>query len=166
MHDPLTMIPNRRKLMEFGRHETNRALRNHSELHVLMIDIDHFKRVNDLAGHQVGDRVLALVAKSIKKHIRSIDVVGRLGGEEFAVVIPESNARGVLKVASRICRHIEQLEIPDWTELHGPVTVSIGYAGINDKADFEDLLKAADKALYHAKRNGRNQVIREDESAD
>ena len=158
--DSLTGLPNRRMFLESGLHEIERIKRTGNELWVLMIDIDHFKKVNDTAGHAIGDRVLVAVAKLLSQSIRKVDRVSRLGGEEFAVLITDTNQEGCERVAENIRQNIESLQVPDWTDVHGPVTVSIGCAKLTGTGTpLERTLNAADEALYRAKRGGRNQVV-------
>ena len=124
-----------------------------------MIDVDHFKTVNDRYGHAVGDEALKSVANICLKEKRASDIVGRLGGEEFAIVLPETDLGQARTVAERICRDIaaQQLRTAE-VEFH--VTVSIGFAAATiSMSGFEALLSAADQALYQAKSNGRNCTV-------
>ena len=159
MNDPLTRLPNRRKFFEVGNREMERTRRSHADLWVLMIDIDHFKRINDTAGHAMGDQVLVAVAGFLARSIRAVDMVGRLGGEEFAILLADTTADGVRLVAEKIRGGVEALSIDGWTDSQGPVTVSIGCAPSGAKAALDDVLNAADEALYEAKRSGRNRVV-------
>ena len=159
MNDPLTRLPNRRKFFEVGNREMDRTRRSQADLWVLMIDIDHFKRINDTAGHAMGDQVLVAVAGFLARSIRAVDMVGRLGGEEFAILLSDTTAEGVRLVAEKIRGGIESLAIDGWTDAHGPVTISIGCAPSASKAALDDVLNAADEALYEAKRGGRNRVV-------
>ena len=159
MNDPLTHLPNRRKFFEVGNREMERTRRSLADLWVLMIDIDHFKRINDTAGHAAGDRVLIAVAGFLARSIRAVDMIGRLGGEEFAILLTDTTADGVRLVAEKIRAGVEGLAIDGWTDAHGPVTISIGCAPSDAKPTLDDVLNAADEALYEAKRSGRNRVV-------
>ncbi|MBN1524309.1 MAG: GGDEF domain-containing protein [Spirochaetales bacterium] len=154
--DRLTRLYNRRFFDEELQKEIERAKRYGYILSLFMIDIDHFKQVNDGHGHQKGDQVLAAVSSIIRKHTRVNDLVARYGGEEIAVVIPEMKSDNSVQIAEKIRFMVER----DSEAKAGiPVTVSIGvsfHAG-NDSPD--RLIKKADKALYEAKRRGRNRVI-------
>jgi diguanylate cyclase (GGDEF)-like protein len=157
--DSLTGLPNRRRFFEWGQHEVERIRRNGSEGWALMIDLDHFKNINDTAGHAIGDKVLTAVAQLLLQSIRKVDLVGRLGGEEFAVLLVDTNKRGCEHVAENIRANIEALHVPGWTDIHGPVTASIGCARLHGTETMEGALQAADEALYCAKKNGRNRVV-------
>ncbi|MDC8832004.1 GGDEF domain-containing protein [Alteromonas gilva] len=122
---------------------------------ILMVDIDHFKQVNDTHGHQVGDDVLHELAQCIFNNIRGSDTVGRYGGEEFLVLLPESNAAKSLELAERIRSEIEQLHMVN--DIH--VTASVGVSTITEGISCDVLISQADKALYAAKKLGRNGVI-------
>ena len=129
--------------------------RYHRSFSILMIDVDHFKEVNDSHGHQAGDEVLAELAKCISSNIRSIDIVGRYGGEEFVVVLPETPEEAATELAERIRLAVENLLLPfDIT-----ITCSVGVSGIEKGISGDGLISRADHALYSAKRAGRNQVV-------
>ena len=124
-----------------------------------MSDIDHFKNFNDTYGHDMGDRVLRLVADEIKKSIRTSDIAARYGGEELCVILPNTDREGSLNIAERIRKNIENLRIPhDGEDI--TITCSIGVSTIpdNQPVDVKEFLKQADQALYEAKDKGRNQV--------
>lgn len=160
MTDVLTGLPNRRKFFEVGYREFDRIFRTKGELQVLMIDIDHFKKINDKAGHDMGDKVLVIVGKILKCSIRAVDLAGRVGGEEFAILLPDTPLDGARRAAEKIRQNIEEIEIEGWTDIYGPVTVSIGGASSNQTAQsLEAILSAADEALYAAKESGRNRVV-------
>ncbi|MEE3625248.1 GGDEF domain-containing protein [Nitrospirillum sp. BR 11752] len=154
--DPLTGIANRRVLWEKGARMVARAHQNREALGVLMVDIDHFKAINDRWGHGTGDVVITRVAQTIADVIRATDVLGRIGGEEFAIVLPEADAVTVATVADRIRRAVEQLVIDPGTAIR--CTVSIGRANIVPDVGWDTLVDAADQALYRAKAGGRNRV--------
>ncbi|SEG53027.1 GGDEF domain-containing protein [Marinobacterium lutimaris] len=163
--DELTGLPNRRKFFDAGRHELERIKRTRGELWVLMIDLDHFKKINDTAGHAVGDQVLVATATVLKQSVRKVDIASRLGGEEFAVLLTETGRAGCDRVAESIRNNIESLPIPGWTDIHGPVTTSIGCARLLPTGSLDETLHAADEALYRAKHCGRNQVAVNDGDA-
>ncbi len=157
--DPLTHLPNRRRFVEFITHEINRLNRQRrKDLCLLMLDIDHFKRVNDTAGHEIGDRVLIYLAKLLSSSVRNVDLVARIGGEEFVVVLPDTNFAGAHRVASHLLEAVERLEVPGWTDQHGNITTSIGIAIATKDSSVESLLAEADTQLYRAKANGRNRI--------
>ena len=154
IRDPLTSLHNRRFLQDHLPREIIRAAREHAPLAVIMLDLDRFKRINDSAGHQAGDRVLVAVAKLLARQVRGSDVACRYGGEEFALVLPGTT----LESALRRSEEIRSAIAGEPGRLHG-VTASLGVALCPDHAtDAEALLRAADRALYEAKRAGRNQV--------
>lgn len=156
--DPLTGCANRRRFFELGRIEHERSHRYRRPLTVLFMDIDYFKSVNDRYGHAVGDQVLAAVAAAAGNELRTSDLLGRLGGEEFVILLPETDAAGGRIVAEQLRRRIGATVI---AAEQGPVTVTASF-GIADNsfrpADFDSLVSAADKALYEAKHLGRNRI--------
>jgi len=157
--DPLTKALNRRAFTRFSERELNRFKRDNTRLTTLMLDIDHFKQVNDVHGHAVGDRVLTKMVAVAANVLRQEDLIGRLGGEEFAIVLVDSGAEAAVHVADRIRQAIKQVKFPGES---GPfnVTVSIGVAEpLIAEASIDDVLERADAALYEAKRSGRDRVI-------
>lgn len=159
--DYLTGLPNRRNFMERGEIELSRTQRYDNSLSILMLDIDHFKRINDSYGHQSGDVVLKSVAMTFQKVLRSEDIIGRLGGEEFAVILPETGIEKATEVAERLREIItaDEVELSDGIKIK--FTVSIGIAALIDNdSNIDFLLNEADKALYKAKQTGRNRVCR------
>lgn len=157
--DYLTELANRRHFIDLAVSELARALRYHKALSLLMFDIDHFKAVNDNHGHKTGDRVLQLLATTVRQTLREIDIAGRMGGEEFAVLLPETSAVEAWEAAERLRLAIADTEMQTETGTALYVTISIGVATVTDTAyDIQTLLKNADDALYIAKNNGRNQV--------
>jgi diguanylate cyclase (GGDEF)-like protein len=159
--DDLTALCNRRACNKRLVEEVDRAQRYGRPLSVLMVDVDHFKAVNDRYGHPGGDLVLKQVAQRLVRQLRQVDVAARYGGEEFMVILPETPGESAALVADRICRSIaaETVAIPSGEEVS--VTVSIGVANFPDDADTRDgLISAADRALYAAKHTGRNQAGR------
>jgi len=159
-HDYLTGLSNRGYFMEQGELELSRAIRYENPLSIFMIDIDFFKQVNDSHGHKVGDIVLKNLAEVCRQTLRDVDIVGRLGGEEFAILLPETDKDEAAEVAERLREAIATSKVPLSTgglPLH--FTVSIGVASLASKGDNLDvLLNMADKALYEAKNSGRNRV--------
>jgi len=158
--DPLTGVYNRRHLMETGASEFDRARRYRHPLSVLMIDIDKFKSINDRWGHLVGDRTIQALSRAISASIRGQDVAARLGGEEFSVILPETELGGAATIAERLratIAAIDQVIAEDGTVVR--FTASIGVAAMNgDDPSFEAVQNRADKALYRAKERGRNRV--------
>ena len=157
--DDLTKLPNRRHFLESLKSEFSRAQQHDRPLSVLMIDADDFKRINDRHGHSAGDDVLRAMAERCQAAVRRSDLVGRLGGEEFAIVLSDTDMPDALQTAQRLCRGVaaEPFTV-DGDKLH--VTVSIGVAARRSQhSDPDDLLRFADRALYAAKANGRNCVI-------
>lgn len=128
---------------------------------VLMVDIDRFKSINDTWGHPTGDRAIKALVNAMTANVRDSDVVGRLGGEEFAAVLSETDTKSAFDVAERLREVIERsVVVPSDDGAEVRFTVSIGVAGLNNGASsFEEVLGCADQALYAAKRGGRNQVV-------
>lgn len=156
--DPLTGLYNRRRFESVLDIESRRARRYNAALACLIIDLDHFKSINDEYGHQAGDMVLKEMAQIMKAEIRSIDTVARWGGEEFALLLPQTTKEHATQVSERLLRKIAVHEFTKRPEIR--VTVSIGISGMPDPAidTGEKLVNAADLALYEAKRKGRNRV--------
>jgi diguanylate cyclase (GGDEF)-like protein len=155
--DPLTGLPNRRVLEQRLGEELDRARRYGQVLTVALVDLDHFKAINDEFGHQAGDAVLRQVATMLRRELRTNDLVARIGGEEFVLVLPETGAEGARLFVDRLLRRLSlhrfgPAEAPFW------VTASVGLATFPDDrvADEEALLKLADENLYRAKHAGRN----------
>jgi diguanylate cyclase (GGDEF)-like protein len=141
--------------------EIARAIRTRSPVSVALVDIDHFKAVNDTYGHLVGDTVLRAVTDAIREHLRSYDVAGRFGGEEFVLLLPQADEAAALTIAERLRTHIAAMSIPieDDAGTCVRLTVSVGIAALDGTArELTDLLAAADSALYYAKENGRNKT--------
>ena len=151
--DGLTLVANRRTFETVLARELSRATRTGEELSLVMLDIDHFKQLNDQHGHQAGDEVLRQVARILDEHSRDFDTTARYGGEEFAVVLPNCSAADSLEIAERLRRAVAEAETAV------PVTASLGVATFPTHArDEPALIGAADEALYESKRNGRNRV--------
>lgn len=146
--------------MEQAEVELSRTLRYENTLSFLMLDIDNFKQINDAYGHQAGDLVLKKLAMIFQEVLRNIDITGRLGGEEFAVILPETNIEKASEVAERLREVISltAVSLPAGFDIH--FTVSIGISALLEKkTNVEALLNEADKALYKAKQSGRNKVV-------
>lgn len=156
--DGLTQVFNRRCFMDKFVQEVRRSEKFNYKFSFLMFDIDHFKTLNDSYGHLVGDVVLKEISGVIKDNIRQIDFAGRYGGEEFAVVLPETDMKQAKFVAERIRRYVELKHIKAYDE-ELKVTISIGIATFpDDTSNIEKLIDQADQALYRAKQAGRNKV--------
>ncbi len=157
--DDLTGLYNRRGLFEIGRLEIERTRRYNLPLSAIVIDIDHFKRVNDRYSHAIGDQVLRSFASCIREHTRELDVVGRIGGEEFVILLPGSNHLSARKTANRLQDLIaENTVVTSFGEIR--ITVSQGIAEMDSGMnDLNELVQAADRALYQAKETGRNRVV-------
>jgi len=156
--DPLTGAYNRRTFFELGSAEFTRSLRYKHGLSVLMLDIDHFKLVNDSYGHNVGDITLSTLVANCMGVLRSIDVLGRIGGEEFSVILPHTSGQEAMLVAERLRQVIEK-NVMETDNAVFFITVSIGVAEIKqDDLTIDDILRRADRALYAAKNQGRNRV--------
>jgi diguanylate cyclase (GGDEF)-like protein len=149
--DDLTALANRRLLRQRLAEETMRSARSGRPFALLMIDLDHFKEVNDQHGHQVGDSVLRQCASTLKECLRGSDLVARYGGEEFCILLPETSARGARLVAERLRQAVAQLSAP-------VPTISVGVAMSEPASSADDLIRHADEALYRAKTAGRNRV--------
>lgn len=156
--DGLTQIYNRKHWQESLEQEFAKARRHEKALSLIMFDLDNFKHLNDHYGHQGGDEVLIEISKTIGSLLRVEDVFGRYGGEEFAIVLPETPIKGALELAERICQTVEKSTIT-FKDKDINVTVSLGVAQLSESdTSFETLIMHADDALYLAKNNGRNQV--------
>lgn len=159
IRDVLTGLYNRRHFMEILEKEFDRTQRYGSKLAFLMIDLDHFKKINDTYGHITGDKVLVEVAKVFLKGLRKNDVVGRYGGEEFAMILPGNDINGAKIVAERYRSSIENLKIEVGpTPLKLTVTIGCSSAPHPDIKTINDLINIADDALYRGKKLGRNRV--------
>ena len=158
--DGLTGLFNRRYFEDHLEREISRVNRYSHLLSLIMIDIDHFKKINDIHGHQQGDTVLRAVADVFNDSIRRPDIAARYGGEEFSIILPETDLKGALVLAERIRQFIENLEIKIDSQIL-KVTISLGitsYHPAKEKKTKEELIEAADKALYNSKNTGRNKL--------
>lgn len=158
--DALTGLPNRRHLMKRLEEETARSRRFDQPLSVLMMDVDHFKKVNDTWGHAMGDAVLRNMGAFLKKSLRETDVAARYGGEEFTVILPNTPLEGAATVAENLRQGFAALlHEHDGEKIQRTISLGVACLGSGDARDQEALLKAADEALYRAKEGGRNQVM-------
>jgi len=155
--DELTGVHNRRHLMEMLRHEKSRCARTGAAFCISLVDIDFFKQTNDKFGHQAGDDVLCGFSRSVAQRMRASDYFGRYGGEEFLLILTDTNLEGARIVADRLRRETEQLGFSD-TNPDLRISVSIGLAQHQPGDEIEQTLKRADNALYKAKAAGRNRV--------
>jgi diguanylate cyclase (GGDEF)-like protein len=156
--DPLTQTHNRASFNDSIKREISLATRTGKNLSLIFFDIDHFKSINDKYGHDCGDVALALSAKRIKESLRESDIVFRYGGEEFVILLSDTDMRGAELLAERIRDSIEHLTIAYGMEII-KITASLGVSTLRDNDVLESFVKRADDALYTAKNNGRNQVV-------
>lgn len=157
--DTLTGLSNRRMFFESGYREFLRSRRYRYPMSLVLMDVDHFKRINDTLGHPVGDQVLEHVAETLRQHVREQDVLARVGGEEFAVLLPHTDLRGAIEMAERLREAIADARLVQPDTASVSVTVSLGVAiGRDTDTRLEDMLTRADKAMYEAKQRGRDQV--------
>ncbi|MBF0093689.1 MAG: GGDEF domain-containing protein [Alphaproteobacteria bacterium] len=158
--DPLTGAFNRRRFIEAGGEEIERSSRYDYALSLLMMDIDHFKRINDTHGHAAGDEALRRFTATCRGFLRKNDLFGRFGGEEFALILPNTDTDGAIVLADRMRRQVEAMTVTVGGDVFG-FTVSIGIASRAHGAreTLENLLERADQAMYQAKTGGRNRVV-------
>jgi diguanylate cyclase (GGDEF)-like protein len=156
--DALTGLYNRRHFMELAAMQFDRAKRSNTICHVMMMDLDFFKDINDTYGHLAGDEVLKDVSACIKEIVRSYDLVARYGGEEFVVMISDSDDETAMRLAERIRTYVEGSSC-DYEGHALKITFSIGVASCAEASSFEELLRYSDEAMYTAKRNGKNMVV-------
>ena len=158
IHDSLTKVYNRRYFMLRFLEEFGRAKKFNLDLSFLMLDVDHFKKINDTYGHLVGDAVLREVARLIRENVREIDFIARYGGEEFSAILPETDKAGAIMLAERIRSRISQEKIRVFDETL-TTSISIGVASFPQNTLHADvLIEISDKALYKAKTSGRNRI--------
>lgn len=153
--DKLTQVSNRLKVDSFIENEVYRAKERDKTFSIILLDIDKFKDVNDTFGHPTGDYVLKSIASIIQKHCRKVDLVGRWGGEEFIIILPDTSLEGALKTAENLRSLIENFEFKDV----GNKTASFGVTEYDKSFSIKDLISKVDEALYTAKESGRNKVI-------
>ncbi|MGZ3254761.1 MAG: diguanylate cyclase [Burkholderiaceae bacterium] len=157
--DMLTNVHNRRSLFELGNKQLNIARRYERPLTLIILDVDHFKNINDTYGHAIGDLVLKNIAKACKTLLRTADIFGRYGGEEFVAVCPETDIEGTAILAERLRMLVQHMTIPEVNDLSN-ITISLGVATLLPAdTDISQTISRADKALYQAKEQGRNKVI-------
>ena len=157
--DGLTGISNRQSVEKSLQIEFERSKRYNSPLSLILLDVDHFKDVNDTYGHQKGDEILIAFASLLKKACRANDIAARYGGEEFLMILPQSNAQGAFKIAERVREEMMKISFTG-NESNFAVTVSCGVAEFNkDYESINKLITVADRALYEAKNGGRNRTI-------
>ncbi|WP_338291140.1 sensor domain-containing diguanylate cyclase [Planctobacterium marinum] len=158
--DPLTNLYNRRYFSGISKTTFNTSKRNKSELSFVILDIDHFKQVNDTYGHDVGDQVLIKLSKLLSTSLRKSDVLCRYGGEEFLIMLPDTNVERACLISDKIRQRINELSIKPTEKQKFNFTVSFGVSSINCEQDnsVESVICRADKALYKAKEGGRNRV--------
>ena len=161
LRDELTGLHNRRRFNDALAHEVARAQRDGSALALAMIDLDHFKALNDRFGHPAGDAVLRAVGQVVQQAVRRSDIACRIGGEEIALLLPQAGAEGAVAAHLQgLCRRIAEIEVDFAGRRLPPVTVSIGVARSQSECiDAADLIDRADQALYAAKHQGRNCVV-------
>lgn len=164
--DILTGLDSRGHFMTRAQDLLLRAQFDRSPFSLMMIDVDHFKAINDTWGHSQGDRVLAAIAETCKRSLRPQDVIGRFGGEEFIVALPEIHLKDAHMVAERLQRKVSELPVSEEMPDHR-LTVTIGIAGVlEEETDLADLINQADQALYAGKHGGRNRVVMSQEVED
>jgi diguanylate cyclase len=163
--DALTGIPNRKFFDGRLKEAVREAIRTKEPMSLLLCDIDHFKRFNDTYGHQIGDQVLKLVARTLSESVKGRDTPARIGGEEFSIILPRTSLDQAVIVANQIRSAIVRRKIIDKTtqDNYGDLTLSFGAAQYRPEEPLEDVIRRADAALYHAKRGGRNRVSTENE---
>lgn len=157
VYDGLTRLHNKRFLYDFLEREMARSKRHHRPLAVAMIDVDHFKVINDTHGHLAGDHLLSCLADLLMRNVRREELLARYGGEEFLLVLPEADASDAHGACEKVRSIVEQEPFSFGEDIR-QVTVSIGYAHFEKDMSRDDLIGAADDQLYHAKRSGRNCV--------
>ena len=158
--DSLTGLPNRRYFWEQAEMMLRRAIRYEKNFSLVMFDLDHFKRVNDTYGHDAGDKVLQMAGQKAKQALRETDIIGRVGGEEFAVAMPETDLDAARLAAERLRQELMKTEVTTSDGEIVKITASLGIAQLDSRnVSLDDLMKRADEALYEAKRTGRNRVV-------
>jgi len=156
--DPLTSLPNRRALDEILQREIERSKRYNRPLSVMVIDLDNFKMVNDTFGHSFGDEVLKTVGKILRESCRKVDIVGRYGGDEFIIILPETNLKNTIKVANKLIKNVDKIELFSPNKARIYLSISIGIAVYPDTTiELEKLINFADLAMYEAKSLGGKQ---------
>ncbi len=162
--DALTGLLNRRGFLELAQREVVRARRGKTALSIVLLDIDHFKRVNDSHGHAVGDETLRVLSGVLVASVRNQDLVGRWGGEEFVLLLPETSVAGAAMVAEKIRRSVAE-QVQQTGAKPPPVTVTLGVTELGDSRSLDEAVHRADVALYQGKAAGRNRVVEFEQSA-
>lgn len=157
--DPLTGLFNRRLMLDRLQNEAVLTKRRKNTFSILLIDVDHFKNINDNFGHDVGDKALVAIANALTLALRASDVCARWGGEEFLILLPDTNEAGGIEIANRLSGAVCALQLPD-VSVDTTLTVSIGLTEHQLENSLEETIKRADLALYAAKAAGRNRVFR------
>ena len=159
--DPLTKLYNRRYFSEVSEHIFHLAQRDTVNLSVIMIDIDKFKTVNDTHGHKTGDKVIVSLSDALQELIRSSDIICRYGGEEFLILLPNTDTKGATSMSNKINNRIDEIMIDTNDKTPLKFTVSMGVSEVHLQKDqtIEEAIDRADIALYEAKNSGRNQVF-------
>ncbi|MBF0255955.1 MAG: GGDEF domain-containing protein [Gammaproteobacteria bacterium] len=157
LQDPLTGLGNRRYLMERLREESERVVRKGSPYSLALIDVDHFKSFNDSYGHEVGDQVLCLIAQSLRAQVREYDFCGRWGGEEFLIILPETDLEEATPVAERVREAIKEIRLEQSQEAIS-LSASLGLSCFRLGESFSETINRADDALYRAKELGRDRL--------
>ena len=157
--DPLTGADNRRSFLEKGEYELHSSKRYNHPFSFLMIDVDHFKKINDTFGHNAGDKVLKILVSQSINILRDTDLFGRVGGEEFAVILPETDVETAMEIGNRLQKELSEINVK-YNESIIKFTVSNGLTMLNkDTETLEKIMDRADSALYRAKRTGRNRMV-------
>jgi diguanylate cyclase (GGDEF)-like protein/PAS domain S-box-containing protein len=159
-HDPLTGLFNRRYLHDTLPRELHRALRHNTQVSIAMLDIDHFKHVNDTFGHETGDVLLGELGRALRANVWKSDLACRYGGEEFVLVLPDSGLEASRQHLEQICAYIKEIRIQHGEHLLDPLTLSVGIAQAPEHGlTADELLRAADEAMYAAKQSGRDSIV-------
>jgi len=156
--DPLTQIANRRAMMKQLKGEYSRATRHQESMCLLLLDVDHFKRINDIYGHHIGDEVLKSISQLFVNRLRKQDVISRWGGEEFLILLPQTTEQDAIEVAEAIRQQVEEFTL-EQAGKKVAITVSIGVWAVDVEESIDEAIQQADKLLYLAKHQGRNRVI-------
>jgi diguanylate cyclase (GGDEF)-like protein len=160
IQDPQSGLYNRHFMEESLQREITRASRKVTPIGIIMGDLDHFKKFNDVYGHAAGDKIIAEIGKLFKAKFRGSDIACRYGGEEFLIILPETSLEDTFKRANGLREEIKKLEMVFQGQILGMITMSMGIAAYPEKGTrMEDLLRIADTALYKAKQEGRDRVI-------
>lgn len=154
VHDPLTGAYNRRYFSEYIQHEISRGKRKNKVFCLIMLDIDFFKKVNDTYGHAKGDYVLKEVVTVVQRNIRNYDVLARIGGEEFVILLPDTSRDSAWHLAERVRKDIERYPLDGMPS----ITISLGLVELKEDDDRKSILERVDKAMYKAKESGRNRI--------